>query len=205
MTNYIQEAELRLKALLSGINANAADWTGQPVTAAQVSGMLSDLDKADTDVDKALHDLQEHRDNARKTATDANRLAGQIENLVQGIYASNPVKMVEYGVKERKSPQVRPVPGKATIKSIADDADGEGFVLERTSAADADNYEWQKATGTDPAVTNIDESKFAHYKTTKKVKFVDDDVKRGTRYFYRVRAVNASGNGPWSEAVSALQ
>ena len=34
---------------------------------------------------------------------------------------------------------------------------------------------------------------------------VDDDVVSGSRYFYRVRGVNTSGPGPWSEPVNAVQ
>jgi len=43
------------------------------------------------------------------------------------------------------------------------------------------------------------------YKTTTKTTFVDDDVAKAIRYFYRVRAANASGFGPWSEIVSRVQ
>ena len=43
------------------------------------------------------------------------------------------------------------------------------------------------------------------YKTTTKTPFVDDDVFKGVRYFYKVRAINAAGEGPWSEAVSRVQ
>jgi hypothetical protein len=40
---------------------------------------------------------------------------------------------------------------------------------------------------------------------TKKTSFVDDDVPKGTRIFYRVRAANTKGVDPWSEAVSMVQ
>ena len=91
------------------------------------------------------------------------------------------------------------------VKVIVDDLDGEGFILERDSLSDADNYEWQKAAGEDAAVTNIDESQFGHFKISRKKTFVDDNVKKGVRYFYRFRGFNPAGNGPWSEPVSRVQ
>ena len=44
-----------------------------------------------------------------------------------------------------------------------------------------------------------------NFKTTKKTSFVDDEVPKGVRVFYRVRAANTNGVGPWSEAVSKVQ
>ncbi|HRH48838.1 MAG TPA: fibronectin type III domain-containing protein [Panacibacter sp.] len=46
---------------------------------------------------------------------------------------------------------------------------------------------------------------YSHYKTTKKLTFTDDDVKRGQRYFYRVRGLDRNGYGEWSEPVSRVQ
>jgi hypothetical protein len=39
----------------------------------------------------------------------------------------------------------------------------------------------------------------------KKTSFIDDEVAKGIRIFYRVRAANTNGVGPWSEAVSRVQ
>jgi len=38
------------------------------------------------------------------------------------------------------------------------------------------------------------------FKTTRKISFVDDDVVKGQRVFYKVRAVNPAGVGPWKRA-----
>jgi len=43
-----------------------------------------------------------------------------------------------------------------------------------------------------------------NFKTTKKTSFVDDEVAKGTRIFYRVRAANANDRDAWSEAVSRV-
>ena len=39
----------------------------------------------------------------------------------------------------------------------------------------------------------------------RKLSFVDDDVEKGTRYFYRFRGLNSNGSGEWSEPVSRVQ
>ncbi len=67
-----------------------------------------------------------------------------------------------------------------------------------------DYYEWQKGMGANASDANtIPELK--NFKTAKKTSFVDDEVPKGVRVFYRVRAANTNGVGPWSEAVSKVQ
>jgi len=53
--------------------------------------------------------------------------------------------------------------------------------------------------------TTVLQPPYPFLKSTKKLVYVDDDVEAGVRYFYRVRAVNATGAGAWSEPVSAVQ
>lgn len=205
MTQYIQTLVLILKALKSGLGINAAQWLGQPVTEIALGGAITDLEKQEEKIELAMNALQQERAKGRQLYLKHLALANQTENLALGIHAAEPEKLTDYDIKLKKPGAAKPVPGKAVVKNIADDDDGEGFILEREAVDDAANYEWQKAAGDSPSVTNIDEGKFSHFKTTKKVKFVDDDVKRGVRYFYRVRAFNATGNGAWSEPVSRVQ
>ena len=68
----------------------------------------------------------------------------------------------------------------------------------------ADSYEWQKGQGTDPKDTSTIPP-MSFFKQTSKTVFIDDEVLKGIRYFYRVRAVNRNGQGPWSEPVSRVQ
>ena len=52
-----------------------------------------------------------------------------------------------------------------------------------------DYYEWQKGMGANASDANtIPELK--NFKTAKKTSFVDDEVPKGVRVFYRVRAAN---------------
>ncbi|MCL5028927.1 MAG: hypothetical protein M1480_07895, partial [Bacteroidetes bacterium] len=46
----------------------------------------------------------------------------------------------------------------------------------------------------------VPEMKF--FKATKKAAFVDDDVVKGVRYFYRVRATNTAGAGPGAKLLA---
>lgn len=205
MVAYLKTIVDRLTKMKKGIHDNSADWTGQPVSEAILNTkiiLLGDKGTAITDAENALK--QAHLD-AHNEVPAAKLLGNQTEALVNGIYATNPGKKTEYGVSTTNPATPKPAPAKGVVKSIKDDVDGEGFILERDTLVNADTYEWQKAPGADAAMLVIDPAKFIHYKITKKQKFVDDDVLHGTRYFYRFRGVNANHNGEWSEAVSALQ
>ena len=58
---------------------------------------------------------------------------------------------------------------------------------------------------TDTTAATVLQPPYPFLKSTKKLLFVDDDVEAGVRYFYRVRGVNATGAGAWSEPVSRVQ
>lgn len=167
--------------------------------------MITELTDADAAIDAALDQVQQKRAAGRALVADRKIRANQIENLAIGIHASDPALLNEYDIKLRAPGQAKPAPGKAAVKSINDDTDGMGFILQRDPLENADNYEWEKAKAPVATANTIDPALFAHLKTTKKVKFVDDDVLPGERYFYRVRGFNAAGNGAWSEAVSRVQ
>ncbi len=205
MVKYLQTISDRLGKMKTGIHDNSGDWTGQPVNEATVNtkmNLIADKGTAITNAENAL--IQAHID-AHSVVAGAKLLGNQVENLVNGIYATNVGKKIEYGVTEAAAGSPKPAPGKGVVKPIHDDVDGQGFIIERETLVNADNYEWQKASGADAAVLVIDPSKYVHFKITKKLKFVDDDVVNGTRYFYRMRGLNTGHNGEWSEGVSALQ
>ena len=205
MVKYLDTIITRLQKMSKGINNNNADWTGQPVQAIDVDTEIKNLQKQQQAIDDATDVLKQANKAGRDASPAGNKMVVQVENLANGIYANNTGKLTEYGVAIRAVGHALPAPGKGVITSIIDDVDGEGFILERTTLVNAGNYEWEKATGKDATVLTIDPSLFQHYKTTKKNKFVDDDVLKGVRYFYRERGINANFNGEWSEAVSALQ
>ena len=205
MIKYINDLVSQFKSRKNGIIKNLALWASMPVSDATIDPIIAELEAIETKIDDAESVLQQLRNKAKNLVASKQTDLTQIDNLAYGIHTTDTAKLADYGIVPRKPGTQKPVPQKGMVKVIVDDFDGEGFILERDTLADADNYEWQRATGTDAAVTNIDESEFGHFKITKKRTFVDDAVKKGTRYFYRFRGINNSGNGPWSEPVSRVQ
>ena len=205
MVKYLDTIITRLQKMSKGINNNNADWTGQPVQAIDVDTEIKNLQKQQQAIDDATDVLKQANKAGRDASPAGNKMVVQVENLANGIYSNNTGKLTEYGVAIRAVGHKHEAPNKGVVSSITDDVDGEGFILDRTTLVNADTYEWEKAAGKDATVLTIDPSLFQHYKTTKKNKFVDDDVLKGVRYFYRERGINANFNGEWSEAVSALQ
>lgn len=205
MIKYINDLVSHFKSRKNGIIKNQPLWDSMPVSEATIDPIIAELEAVETQIDDADAVLQQLRNQARNLVTNKQIDLTQIDNLAYGIHTVDTAKLADYGIVPRKTGTQKPVPQKGMVKVIIDDLDGEGFILERDTLTDANNYEWQKAMGNDAAVTNIDESQFGHFKITKKRTFVDDAVKKGTRYFYRFRGFNPSGNGPWSEPVSRVQ
>ena len=205
MTKYVRNLVNQLKRRKGGIEKNAALWENLPVNAATIDPDIAQLESIDKEIDDALALVKNLRANAKILVLKKKSTITKIDNLVYGIHNENLEKLSDYGIATRKKAAAKPVPTKGMIKNINDDYDNEGFLLERDTIVYSDNYEWQKAVGDDPSITNIDERKFFHFRITKKQVFVDDVVQKGVRYFYRFRGFNPSGNAPWSEPVSRVQ
>ncbi len=141
---------------------------------------------------------------AHKACAEIEDYAQRVSSIAIGLEGSSQEKLLPYGIKLRKPVVKKLVPSKVLLPSLADDVDGVGFIVSTQYDGDADIYEWQKGIGADPTKTDvIPEMKL--FKTTTKASFVDDDVQKGVRVFYRVRASNSAGQGQWSEAVSRVQ
>jgi hypothetical protein len=198
------EVKTFLLSLKSGMQKNPTQWTEQTATVSQVDEVLARIDATDAEVEEAKTNYEQKSAAARALSREAVKTADKIENLACGFYSENPEKLVEYGIKPRKTATAKPAPSKVLIPTLTDDTDGEGFIVSTQSDPNADFYEWQKGVGTNAADDKtIPEMK--NFKTTKKTNFVDDEVPKGIRIFYRVRASNTNGVGPWSEAVSRVQ
>ncbi len=204
MVDYLNNPKNRLTTIKAGMQKNSTLWTEQTVTIQQVDAMITNIDSTSVDLDNSKNAYQLKVTGSRTLSGDANKLASKIENLAVGLHDDNPEKLIEYGIKQRKTAAPRPAPTKVLIPTLTDDSDGEGFVVSTQVDPDADYYEWQKGEG-----ANASDSKtipeLKNFKTTKKTNFVDDEVPKGVRVFYRVRAANTNGVDPWSEAVSRVQ
>ena len=201
---YISDVCGRLSKNKDGMEKNQAGWQSQPVTSAMVQASIDALTAKQKAIDDKNLEIAILQREAHTLSAEGNELADRVEALAVGIEGNNPEKLVLYGIKPRKPLVKKPACTTVLQVTLTDDVDGIGFIVAAKTDANADMYEWQKGISADPSKTDvIPEMKI--YKTTIKTSFVDDDVAKGVRYFYRVRAVNASGEGPWSEAVSRVQ
>ena len=205
MKKYLEEILGEITRVEQGITANPTDWTNQPVTLLQITALKTELTHCATEIETAEATALAARHDGLAKNIDAQKIYQQVTNLAYGIYANEPDKLAEYGIKPRKDRSKIPPPIAILAIEISDDTDGEGFILNLTAKDPvATNYEWQKGQGLDPKdMHTIPE--LAFFKFTSKIQFVDDNVTKGVRYFYRVRALNPNGQGPWSEPVSRVQ
>ena len=151
MKIYLSLTIARLDAFKNGMLANPGDWTGQPVQVLDITGSEGVLKTAATGIDTISASLKEANHTASSDNAASIKLLTQAENLAYGIYADNPVKLVEYGLTPKKPREKVPPPTSTLAITITDDTDGEGFVL-TIAAKDpvADSYEWKKGQGIDP-------------------------------------------------------
>lgn len=221
MRKYLQTVYDRLSSLKSGIAQNAPLWAGQPDTPATVQAEMDALVTIDNEIEQLEDARQQKIAQARALAAAKNGVADIIEKRAVAIHATDPVKLNEYDIKTGPAPgQPRPLPSKAIIASIGDDDDGIGFKLRIQRLEHADHFEVERGmagsgsragdTAPVPSPTagtsaTVLQPPYPFLRTTKKLTFVDDDVESGIRYFYRVRGVNTTGPGAWSEPVSAIQ
>ncbi len=204
MIKYINETVSRLEAEKNGMEKNSSKWQNQSDTPASVQAIIDGLNAKEKEIEGIKNSLSIAQGEAKALQAAAEKVADRIENIAIGLEDGSQDQLNIYGIKLRRERSKRQVPTTVLTPSLADDYDGVGFIVTTTKDPDADYYEWQKGEGESAAVTDkIPALKF--FKTTTKVSFVDDEVPKGVRIFYKVRAVNSAGQGPWSEAVSRVQ
>ena len=204
MIKYIRTLVDELKALKKGMTTHATIWNGMAVTEKQLQDAIDELEKQESDIEDAETLLIQQRTAGRNLVEKHMLLASQATNLALGLHPTDSKELLDYNIQPRKDSGKVPVPEKAVIASIEDDVDGEGFIINIQKLDYADVFDVEKGSG-DNADSMVYTGKFTHLKNSKKISFVDDDVKRGVRYFYRVRGFNRNGYGEWSEPVSRVQ
>jgi hypothetical protein len=201
---YLMKLRARLVGLLNGLTVHAAVWAGQAETVLTIQANIDAIDAMLAGVNSLEDQLSLKRKEARKLDKDLTLVADTVENKAIGFHTAKKELLVDYDIKLRKPAVKKPVPSAVLVPELADDVDGVGFVVSTQVDPDADKYEYEKGVGLDPQDLNTI-PKMLHFKITSKTIFVDDDVAPGVRYFYRVRAFNATGEGAWSAAVSRVQ
>jgi len=204
MIKYIRELKERLIALKNGLVKNLEKWTNSGITAEAIQAKADELTAKEKEVDDLKQLLIQKQSEARNLEIEAGKLADKIENYAIAYHTDDPEKLLEYGIEAKKEYKKKQAPTVKLSLTIEDDTDGEGFILTTIKDTDAEMYEWYKGESTDSSKVDLIPA-MNLLKTTKKISFVDDDVKKGVRYFYKVRPVNNKGEGPWSEPVSRVQ
>jgi hypothetical protein len=205
---FLEAPIQRLKSFKNGISGNSSAWTGQPDTPASTQAHIDALENADAEISDLETQLTQKRQAAKLLAQQKNDVADAIELRVKGIHAADSSKWIEYGLTDPNAATAgrssRPVPAKGVVENIADDYDGVGFIVSIRQLADADSYEVQRGAGANAADVNTIPA-MNYLRNVRKLNFVDDDVEKGIRYFYRYRGINTTGVGEWSEPVSRVQ
>lgn len=204
MVKYIDSVISRLRSLKSGMESNAELWNGQPETTSAVQAKIDELIAKEKQMNDAQTKWKVMITESHTLSDNAEKYADKIEALATGLHNETPQKLGEYNVVLRKKGTTVPKPTKVIIPVIEDDTDGVGFIISTQTDTDASNYQWFKGIGADPKNANT-VPEMQPFKITSKTTFVDDEVEKGVRYFYRVQAFNAHGTGTMSEAVSRIQ
>ena len=204
MIKYIADTSSTFKGLKNGMEKNPTTWANQADSTLKMQEKIDILDSMEKEIESIKEQLAIKQIEAHKLCAELDEYAGRVTSIAIGLEGNNQEKLLPYGIKLRKQAAKKSVPTMVLQSTLADDTDGAGYIVSTQFDSDADLYEWQKGAGSDPTKTDvIPEMKL--FKTTTKTTFVDDDVLKGVRYFYRVRSVNSAGTGPWSEAVSRVQ
>lgn len=205
MKKYIADTITKLNDFANGMKANPADWGINNVELSEVQSSSAKLTATGNKIQSAEAALKMLNREAVLGKSESLKLYEQCKAFAKGIYSNNPEKLAQYGIKLRKQAKAIPPPSMNLTVVLKNDEDGKGFIVKiRRRDLTAKEYIWERGENTDPKITNV-VPKMSVYKLTQKVSFVDDDVSEGIRYFYRVRAVNCNGEGPWSEAASIVQ
>jgi hypothetical protein len=205
MTNYIQKLLERFTALKTGIHNFTTRWTGQPIAETDMDAAITQLNDSETAIQAARVALHEALAGGRGIVNLLSKTADQTENLARGIHSADPDKLLEYGIKERKEKEKIPPPGKAHIVSVEKDNDGVGLVVTIEMLPNADHFDIARAITEAEVLSAPDPKEFRHIKTTQKLRYVDDEVIAGKRYYYRVSGHNHNGDGEPSAVVSAIE
>jgi len=205
MIKYLRDISERIKLLLSGMKTHSALWIGQPESEVTVEAKLKILEDKETEIINTKELLSRLSAEARMLQVELGNFADGIENLARGLHKDTPEKLAEYGIAYGKPRKHSSPPAMVLTVVLKDDTDGEGFIVSVQKAdPDAENYEFEKGISTNPADINHIPA-MSHLKITSKMSFVDNDIIKGSRYWYRVRPINRKGVGPWSEATSRVQ
>jgi hypothetical protein len=201
---YIQKTYNRRSKQMNGIEKNADRWTGQPDSVDSVKADLTALEASDNRISNLEQQIIQERAAARELCHQIETKADETERRMKGIHANEKEKWIEYGEEsaQERQPTVKPqMPLTLTIK---DDTDGQGFVITlEKKDENGEYYLFEKGSSTDTKASQP--VAWASLAEIPRITTIDDNVESGVRYFYRVRASNRKGKGPFSNVVTRVQ
>lgn len=204
MIKYLSEAGTTLENLKRGVESNAVKWQNQPYTPETIQAEIDRLKVKEREIESLKERLATAIEEGHNLAYECEDYAARVELIATGLEGFSQDKLNIYGIRLRKEVSKKARPERVIIPTIQDDTDGVGFILTTQIDPDAEQYEWEKGIGADASKPDV-APELKHFTITTKSSFVDDDVPRGLRIYYRVRAANRAGKGPWSEVVSKVQ
>ena len=190
--------------LKKGMETNNAKWVGQPVSALQVKDIIDDLQSKEDAVVSANNVLIQAKVAASEAVALHTLIADQVISLTEGIHKLEPSKLVDYNLSLPKPKKPKVPPGKAVIDSLKDEEDGVGFKLKFMHLTDVEGFEIERSAPQNSDLLVL-APPFIFLKVTQKLTYVDDEIIKGKRYFYRVRGYNRRGKGEWSDISSRVQ
>ncbi len=204
MLIYLSNLRNRFFQLLNGVSHHSVEWTNQAETPVTIQGNMDSIDEKQAEIDQLEYQLSQKKKEARLLEKSLIMVADTIENKAIGFHTAHTEELKSYGISLPKPKEKKPIPSAPLAPSIKDDVDGVGFILSTTLDPNADRYEWQRGVANDAKDVNTIPA-MQLYKSTRKLTFVDENVVPGLRYFYRVRAINATGEGAYSPIVNKVQ
>jgi hypothetical protein len=204
MLKYLSGLVDDLTSFKKGVVANPTMWASKGITPESIQVHIDNLSAINAAIDELSTNLSNKNADAHVMYDAILPEFNRYTKIAYAYYADEQNKLREYGLEPHKDAQPRPVPTQKPVISIEDDSDGIGFVLSIQRDPAGDLIEWHRGISADPTKTDIIPA-MTLYKTTKKISFVDDDVLKGQRVWYKVRTVNTAGSSPWSEPVSRVQ
>jgi hypothetical protein len=204
MQKNIQVLVDELDDLKKGVHKYSTKWTAMPVTEAQLQTAIDTLKGKSDNIEAAEVALKQARSAGRTAVEQTIPLAEQTTSLAEGIHKTTPDDLADYNISIITGRKAKSIPAKAVIAAITDDEDGVGFVIRCQSLDQAEGFEIEKSHPVD-STTAVLAPPYTHLKNHTKLIYIDDEVEKGKRYFYRIRGYNRRGYGEWSESVSRVQ
>ena len=204
MNKVINDLKNEMNDLSNGMETNHLLWTGQVVTQIAVKACVADLQDKEDAVVTANNVLIQAKAYAKESVAKNRLIAGQVISLAEGIHALDTSKLTDYNLTIPHPKKPVAAPGKAVIESLKDEDDGIGFKIKFHSLADVQGFEIERSTPQSSDLLVL-APPYLHLKNSLKLSYVDDDIIKGKRYFYRGRGYNHKGFGEWSDISSKVQ